>query len=162
MKVTDTECRTITCTEPPPRASVANTPGVADAGFVARARFRRRSVMFVVRRHEHTTQHNKKKGTRMNETTKLKCLNVSWAIESVCLLLLAAGWLAEQAGWMRIEWSRIIPIFLVVQLVAVTIGVLPYAQTAPKRKAEPGAAPNAGPTTPSGSSGVAGGPPSVS
>ena len=94
--------------------------------------------------------------------TKVSCANVGWAIEGAGLLLLAAGWLAEQAGWMRIEWSRIIPIFLVVQLVAVTIGLLPYAQTAPKRKAEPGAAPNAGPTTPSGSSGVTEGPPSVS
>ena len=84
---------------------------------------------------------------------------VRCAIQLACLLLTAAGSLAVQAGWMRCEWPWIFDTLFVLQVVAI---VLEDSRLTPKRKAEPGAAPNSGPTTPSGSSGVAGGPPSVS
>ena len=92
--------------------------------------------------------------------TKVSCANVGWAIEGAGLLLLAAGWLAEQAGWMRFEWEWIIPIALLVQVGVVFLGLIDHAT--PKRKAEPGTAPNGGPAKPSGNSGVTEGPPSVS
>ena len=45
--------------------------------------------------------------------TAPKRTNVGRAFEGACLLLMAAGWLAGQAGWMRFESSRIFPILLV-------------------------------------------------
>ena len=98
-----------------------------------------------------------------------KFTKVGWAIQVrfaillafklACLLLTAAGSLAVQAGWMCCEWPWIFDALFVLQVGAI---VLEDIFLTPKRKAEPGAAPNSGPTTPSGSSGVAGGPPSVS
>ena len=94
--------------------------------------------------------------------TAPKRINVGWAIQGACLLVLAAGWLAEQADGKGFESSWISGILLAVWGGAFLLeGVFERRRT-PKRKAEPGAAPNAGPATPSGSSGVAGEPPSVS
>ena len=94
--------------------------------------------------------------------TAPKRINVGWAIQGACLLVLATGWLAEQVDGKDFESPWISGILLAVWGGAFLLeGVFERRRT-PKRKAEPGAASNAGPTMPSGNSGVAGGPPAVS
>ena len=80
--------------------------------------------------------------------TAPKRINVGWAIQVACLLLLAAGFLAEQAGWMGFERSWIFPILLAGWGGAFVLEGVIDRRLSPKRKAEPGAAPNAAPQLP--------------
>ncbi len=92
--------------------------------------------------------------------TAPKRINVGWAIQGACLLVLAAGWLAAQvdADWKGFESSWISGILLAVGGGAFLMEGVIERRRNPQRMVEPGAAPNAGLTTRSGDAGVTEGP----
>jgi hypothetical protein len=90
-----------------------------------------------------------------------KRANLGWAIQGVCLLGFAAGLLADQAGWIRFESSWIYGALLAVMGAAWILEGMIDRRLSRAREAEPNAAPNGGPATPVGNSGVSEGPPSV-
>ena len=87
--------------------------------------------------------------------------NLGWAIQGACLLVFVAGFLAEQAGWIRFESSRIYAALLGVMGAAWILEGIIDRRVSRVNEAEPGAASNCGPATPVGNSGVSEGPPSV-
>ena len=91
-----------------------------------------------------------------------KRANLGWAIQGACLLVFAAGFLAEQAGWIRFESSWIYAALLAVMGAAWILEGMIDRRISRVNEAEPGAAPNGGPTPPLGGSGATERPPSVS
>jgi hypothetical protein len=100
--------------------------------------------------------------TNAAETPPLrKRINLGWAIQGACLLLLAAGLLAEQAGWVRFESSWMYPALLAVMGGAWVLEGMIDRNLSRVKEAE-ALHRTAGPVAPSGNSRVSEGPPSVS
>ncbi len=91
-----------------------------------------------------------------------KQANLGWAIQGACLLLFAAGFLAEQAGWIRFESSWIYAALLGVMGAAWILEGTIDRRLSRAKETESDAAPSGGPTPPLGGSGGAERPPSVS
>jgi len=87
-----------------------------------------------------------------------KRANLGWAIQGGCLLVFAAGFLAGQAGWIRFESSWIYAALLAVMGAAWILEGTIDRRLSKAKEAED-AAPNGGPATPVGNSGVSEGPP---
>ena len=91
-----------------------------------------------------------------------KRANLGWAFQGACLLVFAAGFLAEQAGWIRFESSWIYAALLAVMGAAWILEGTIDRRLSRAKEAEPDAAPSGGPATQLGNSGGAERPPSVS
>jgi hypothetical protein len=90
-----------------------------------------------------------------------KRANLGWAIQGVCLLAFAAGFLAERAGWIRCESSGIYAALLAVTGAAwIMEGTIDRRPSRAKEAED--AAPTCGPAAQPGKSGVAERRPSVS
>ena len=94
--------------------------------------------------------------------TRRKRANLGWVAQGACLLLLAVGFLAEQAGWVRFESSWLYPTLLAVMGGAWVLEGMIERRLSRQKRAEPSVAPSGGPAGSSGSSSGSGGPPSVS
>ena len=90
-----------------------------------------------------------------------KRANLGWAIQGVCLLVFAAGFLAEQAGWIRFESSWIYAALLAVMGAAWILEGTIDRRLSRAKEAEPDAAPRCGPATQPCKSGVTEEPPQV-
>jgi hypothetical protein len=75
-----------------------------------------------------------------------KRTNLGWAIQGACLLLLAAGLLAEQADWVRFESSWVYPALLAVMGAAWVLEGMINRRPSKVKEAEQGAGPNSGPS----------------